>query len=160
LQGWNAGWYTTPYSDTEIWHTEQRKLMTRDYRLFDIQHAVLPTTLPLPEFYAELVKTQQVLNTKHLGLAAIRQTMGIIGGLLLRGQTNFLRTVWKFNSVFNPALQMADHARPVGYELPLPPPAAILDKRALYVHKPAGRRGRALDDATEQFVDAGRVGTD
>ncbi|MFL5257608.1 MAG: hopanoid C-3 methylase HpnR [Rhodopila sp.] len=151
---------TTPYPGTEIWHTEQRKLTTRDYRLFDIQHAVLPTTLPLPEFYAELVKTQQVLNTKHLGLAAIRQTMGIIGGLLLRGQTNFLRTVWKFNSVFNPALQMADHARPVGYELPLPPAAAILDKRALYVHKPAGRRGRALDDATEQLVDAGRVGTD
>jgi len=151
---------TTPYPGTEIWHTEQRKLTTRDYRLFDIQHAVLPTTLPLPEFYAELVKTQQVLNTKHLGLAAIRQTMGIIGGLLLRGQTNFLRTVWKFNSVFNPALQMADHARPVAYELPLPPAATILDKRALYVHKPAGRRGRALDDATEQFVDAGRVGAD
>jgi hopanoid C-3 methylase HpnR len=148
---------TTPYPGTEIWHTEQRKLTTRDYRLFDIQHAVLPTTLPLPEFYAELVKTQQVLNTKHLGLAAIRQTAGIIGRLLLRGQTNFLRTVWKFNSVFNPALQMADHARPVAYELPLPP-AALADRRALYVHKPAGRRGRALDDATEQFVDASRIG--
>jgi hopanoid C-3 methylase HpnR len=62
---------TTPYPGTEIWQTEQRKLTTRDYRLFDIQHAVLPTTLPLPEFYAELVKTQQVLNSKHLGVAAV-----------------------------------------------------------------------------------------
>jgi hopanoid C-3 methylase len=150
---------TTPYPGTEIWQTEDRKLTTRDYRLFDIQHAVLPTTLPLPEFYAELVKTQQVLNRKHLGFAAIRKTLGISTRLLLHGQTNFLRMIWKFNSVFDPALQMADHARPVRYELPLRPAfAAVADKRALYVHKPAGRRGRLLDDATEQFVDASRSG--
>jgi hopanoid C-3 methylase HpnR len=150
---------TTPYPGTEIWQTEARKLTTRDYRLFDIQHAVLPTTLPLPEFYAELVKTQQVLNRKHLGFAAIRKTLGISTKLLLHGQTNFLRMIWKFNSVFNPALQMADHARPVQYELPVRPAfAAVADKRALYVHKPAGRRGRVLDDATEQFVDASRSG--
>lgn len=151
---------TTPYPGTEIWQTEQRKLTTRDYRLFDIQHAVLPTTLPLPEFYEELVKTQQVLNRKHLGLSAIRQTLGISAGMLLRGQTNFLRMIWKFNSVFNPALQMADHARPVQYELPVRPEAvSVADKRSLYIHKPVGRRSRTLDEATEQFVDATRVGT-
>jgi hopanoid C-3 methylase HpnR len=150
---------TTPYPGTEIWQTEQRRLTTRDYRLFDIQHAVLPTKLPLPEFYAELVKTQQVLNNKHLGMAAVRQTLGIAGKLLLRGQTNFLRMIWNFNSVFNPALQMADHARPVQYELPVRPEfTAVADKRALYVHNPAGRRGRILDDATEQFVEKTRSG--
>ena len=150
---------TTPYPGTEIWQTEQRRLTTRDYLLFDIQHAVLPTTLPLPEFYAELVKTQQVLNSKHLGVAAVRQTLGIAGKLLLRGQTNFLRVIWKFNSVFNPTLQLEDHARPVRHELPpRPEVAAVADKRALYVHRPTGRRGRALDDATEQFVDATRSG--
>jgi hopanoid C-3 methylase HpnR len=37
----------TPYPGTEIWHTEARQLTTRDYRLFDIQHAVVPTKLPL-----------------------------------------------------------------------------------------------------------------
>jgi hopanoid C-3 methylase HpnR len=31
----------TPYPGTETWLTEQRRLETRDYRLFDIQHAVL-----------------------------------------------------------------------------------------------------------------------
>ena len=67
--------------------------------------------------------------------------------------------IWKFNSVFNPALQMADHARPVVYELPQRPEfVAVADKRSLYVHKPAGRGGRTLDDATEQFVDATRSG--
>jgi hopanoid C-3 methylase HpnR len=149
---------TTPYPGTEIWHTEQRRLTTRDYRLFDIQHAVLPTTLPLPEFYEELVKTQQVLNRKHLGFAALRGAFGTAVGLLMRGQTNFLRMMWKFNSVFNPALQLADHAREVRYEIPLPPPAgSVMDKRALYVHRPSGRRSRTLDNATEGFVDATRL---
>ncbi|MGH7005957.1 MAG: hopanoid C-3 methylase HpnR, partial [Alphaproteobacteria bacterium] len=61
----------TPYPGTEIWHTEKRPLTTRDYRLFDIQHAVLPTRLPLDRFYAELVHTQQVMARKHLGWKAL-----------------------------------------------------------------------------------------
>ena len=36
----------TPYPGTESWLTESRRLTTRDYRLFDIQHAVLPTRAP------------------------------------------------------------------------------------------------------------------
>jgi hypothetical protein len=43
----------TPYPGTESWLTDGRRLETRDYRLFDIQHAVLPTRLPLAEFYRE-----------------------------------------------------------------------------------------------------------
>ena len=42
----------TPYPGTESWPTEERRrVATRDYRLYDIQHAVLPTRLPLAEFY-------------------------------------------------------------------------------------------------------------
>jgi len=77
----------TPYPGTEIWHTEAQKLTSLDYRLFDIQHAVLPTKLPLDVFYQELVKTQSVLNRKHLGVAAVAQTFGIIGRNLMHGQT-------------------------------------------------------------------------
>jgi hopanoid C-3 methylase HpnR len=151
----------TPYPGTEIWHREQRRLTTRDYRLFDIQHAVLPTKLPLPEFYAELVRTQQVLNHKHLGWAALRDTAGIALRLLARGQTNFVRMLWRFNSVFNPELQLADHARPVRYEMRAPPPASNgkIDARTLYVHAPGGRRSRAVDAATERFVDETRMGS-
>lgn len=150
----------TPYPGTEIWHSESQLLTSRDYRLFDIQHAVLPTTLPLPEFYAELVKTQQILNKKHLGWAALRTTAAHTARLLLRGQTNFARMLWKFNSVFNPAQQMADHAQRPRYALPLPPAATggEIDRRSLYVHKPAGRRGRAIDDQTERFVEQTRAG--
>jgi hypothetical protein len=56
----------TPYPGTETWLTEQRRLQTRDYRLFDIQHAVLPTKLPLDVFYRELLDTQWVLYRKHM----------------------------------------------------------------------------------------------
>jgi hopanoid C-3 methylase HpnR len=150
----------TPYPGTESWLTEARRLATRDYRLFDIQHAVLPTKLPLDRFYAELIKTQNVLNKKHLGWKALRSVAGIAGGLALKGQTNFLRMLWKFNSVYSTELLMADHARRVDYEIPLPPPAQDkVDSKLLYVHEARGRKGRAIDDATESFVEATRMGT-
>lgn len=149
----------TPYPGTESWHTEGRRRTTRDYRLFDIQHVVLPTKLPLHEFYAELVKTQQILNKKHLGWAAAKSTVAIASRLLLRGQTNFVKMLWKFNSVYNPELQMADHARPVKYKMSLDQARdGKVDKQTLYVHEPRGRKGRAIDDATERFVDATRMG--
>lgn len=110
----------TPYPGTESFVTNARAFTTRDYRLFDIQHAVLPTKLPLERFYAELVKTQQVLNRKHLGVAALRSTASIAGRLLLQGQTNFLKMLWRFNTVYNPKRQLADHARAVKYEMTLP----------------------------------------
>ncbi len=149
----------TPYPGTETWATESRKLVTRDYRLFDIQHAVLPTRLPLTEFYAELVATQQVLNKKHLGARQLWGTAKNVARLLARGQTNFLKMLFKFNSVYNPALQIADHGRPVRYEISLPPaPRAKIDPAALYVHAGRGRRGREIDNPTEQFVENTRMG--
>src|SRR5437879_1038729 len=124
----------TPYPGTETWHTEARRIHTRDYRLYDIQHAVLPTRLPLPEFYDELIKTQRVLATKHLGWAAFRGLVSTVAGQLARGQTDFVRSLWKFNSVYNPALMLADHSRPVTYEMKLPPPPkATIDPQKLYV---------------------------
>ena len=123
----------TPYPGTEIWHTESRRLTTRDYRLFDIQHAVVPTALPLEEFYRELVRTQAVIARKHLGLHTALGAARILGGNLARGQTNFARMLWKFNKVYNPARQYADHQRPVRYELPLPGPRPG-HRRELYIH--------------------------
>ena len=147
----------TPYPGTETWHTETRPITSRDYRVYDIQHAVLPTTLPLPDFYAELVKTQQILNKKHLGWTALKSTARIAAGHLLRGQTNFVKMLWKFNSVYDPQLQLADHARPVTYQIPLPQKRDPgLDNHLLYIHRSQGREGRRLDDATEQFVEATR----
>ncbi|MFO1129231.1 MAG: hopanoid C-3 methylase HpnR [Rhodospirillales bacterium] len=152
---------STPYPGTELWHTQEAGLTTRDYRLFDIQHAVLPTRLPLDVFYEELVKTQRVLNMKHLGWTIVRQLAGDIAHLLLRGQTNFVRSLWSFDKVFDARLLLADHRRPVAYQMPPPPPPGTAYRaRDLYVHTPLGRKGRAIDDATERFVDETRSGAD
>ncbi|RMH09729.1 MAG: hopanoid C-3 methylase HpnR [Nitrospirae bacterium] len=149
----------TPYPGTETWHTEANKVQTRDYRLYDIQHAVLPTRLSLPEFYEELVKTQQVLNKKHLGWAALKSTAALAVGHLLRGQTNFVKMLWKFNSVYDPRRQLADHQRPVKYEMSLPPVSSELNAKVIYIHKAPRRKARQLDEATERFVRQTRIGT-
>jgi hopanoid C-3 methylase HpnR len=138
----------TPYPGTETWITESRRLTTLDYRLFDVQHAVLPTRLPLHRFYEELVKTQAVLARKHLGVAALAATTGIVARQLLRGQTNFVRMIWKFNKVYNADRQYSEHLREVEYELP--PPAehpaeapgtpGTPGRKELYVHAPVRRR--------------------
>ena len=151
----------TPYPGTESWLTEERRLTSRDYRLFDIQHAVLPTKLPLHEFYGELVQTQRAIYSKHLGWRTVMQAGSLAAGLLMRGQTNFVRSMFKMNSVYRTELLMADHARPVEYEIPLPPEREREQKasgRSLYIHAPRGRSGRAIDAATEQFVDETRMG--
>jgi magnesium-protoporphyrin IX monomethyl ester (oxidative) cyclase len=128
---------STPYPGTETWFTESRKLATRDYRLFDVQHAVLPTRLPLKQFYEELVKTQSVISRKHLGWSAVRQAGTAALKSLLRGQTNFPRMLWKFNSVYNPERQFRDHHQPVTYEMRPPRLIAVKPtKDDLYVHAP------------------------
>jgi magnesium-protoporphyrin IX monomethyl ester (oxidative) cyclase len=126
----------TPYPGTEIWHTESRKLTTLDYRLFDIQHAVLPTKLPLEEFYRELVATQSVIARKHMGVAALAKTTRLVGRLLLQGQTNFAKMLWKFSSVYNAEKQHAEHHKPVDYELPVPEAHAVgpSNRQELYIH--------------------------
>jgi hypothetical protein len=47
--------------------------------------------MPIRKFYEELMKTQQVLNMKHLGAGVLRETAGLAAKLLLKGQTNFVR---------------------------------------------------------------------
>ena len=141
----------TPYPGTELWLTESRKLTTRDYRLFDIQHAVLPTTLPLHEFYSELVETQRVIARKHLGTAVVRKAAKLMGRLAMEGQFNFIKSIWKFNKVYNADRQFADHQQPVVYQIRPPAPAAPLSKERaeLYIH-PKRRAGSAEASAAAQ----------
>jgi hopanoid C-3 methylase len=124
----------TPYPGTESWVTEARRLETRDYRLFDIQHCVLPTRLPLAEFYRKLVETQQVLNAKHLGWRAMRGAAALVGRRLLHGQTNFVKSLWKFNSVYDAKRLLEDHRQPVRYEIPHRIIRSQARAQDLYVH--------------------------
>jgi pyruvate-formate lyase-activating enzyme len=51
----------TPLVGTALFDENEDRLTTRDWSLYDLYHAVLPTALPLGEFYRELVK----LNFEH-----------------------------------------------------------------------------------------------
>ena len=152
----------TPYPGTESWVTEGGRVASRDYRLYDIQHAVLPTRLPLTEFYDELVTTQRAFYRKHLGWRRVMKTAGVIGGHLMHGQTNFVRSLFHLDRVFRPEFLLADHTLAANYEIPLPqsPAADRAPVRAsFYVHPPRGRKSRAIDQATERFVEETRMGT-
>ena len=131
----------TPYPGTETWLTEPRELTSHDYRLFDVQHAVLPTRLPLREFYRQLVQTQAVLNRKHLGWGALKRYGVPLVRALSRGQTNYAKMLWKFSSVYNADRQYADHEKPVTYSLR--PRRLVTGKPTpaqLFVHQPASAR--------------------
>jgi hypothetical protein len=57
--------------------------------------------------------------------------------LLLKGQTNFIKMIWKFSKVYNANRQYEDHQRPVPYEMK--PPASSSgthhEGTQLYVHR-------------------------
>ena len=123
---------------------------------------MLPTKLPLAEFYRELLHTQRVLYRKHMTWWTAPVLAGVLARNLLRGQTNFMRGIMNYNKVYNAEKMLSDHARPVHYELPLPPRAPVDSRDAkasqLYIHAPRGRAGRSIDDSTERFVEATRMG--
>src|SRR5260370_27036699 len=127
-----------------------------------MQDGVLWRRLPRAEFYRELVTTQRAIYRRHLDWRQLWDASGVAARLLLRGQTNFVRSLFSLNSVYRPELLLADHAAPVAYELPLPPQGRDEGRSggaSLYVHAPRGRQGRAIDGATQRFVAETRIGT-
>ena len=51
---WNSGFsILTPLPGTDLWDSAVEKVTTDRWEMFDIVHAVLPTKLPLEEFYDE-----------------------------------------------------------------------------------------------------------
>lgn len=110
----------TPYPGTELFHTSDRPLTNTDYRLYDIQHAVTPTTLPLDQFYKELVKTQSLINAKFMGWRTAVDVSKILAGQLMRGQTNFLKMLFKFAKVYNADRFYQDHFKDTKYHVRRP----------------------------------------
>ncbi len=128
-----------PYPGTETWPAAAPQLITHDYRLFDTQHAVTPTKLPLPQFYEEFTRTQMVLFRKHLNKTNLYGAMKTILHSLVRGKTNLARSILNFRSLPNPGRRYADHSRKADYTLrsPSEPPAPSVDQPLgeLYIHK-------------------------
>ena len=85
------------------------------------------------------------------------KTAGVVAGHLARGQTNFLGSLFNLERVFRSEYLLADHQKPVDYQIPLPGGELTPHRSSLYVLAPRGRKGRATDAATERFVDETRM---
>ncbi|MFZ0254674.1 MAG: hopanoid C-3 methylase HpnR [Gammaproteobacteria bacterium] len=128
----------TPYPGTELFHSDPPPLTTTDYRLFDIQHAVVPSRLPLRDFYAQLVKTQSIINRKFMGWQTAFGVSRILAGQLVRGQTNFLKMLFRFNRAYNAERFHSDHCKPVRYHLQRSSDANCkMTSKELMIHVPA-----------------------
>jgi len=92
-----------------------------------------------------------VIARKHLGTAVVRKAAKLMGRLAMEGQFNFIKSIWKFNKVYNADRQFADHQQPVVYQIRPPAPAAPLSKERaeLYIH-PKRRAGSAEASAAAQ----------
>lgn len=55
----------TPLPGTELFFELRDKLITKDYNLYDIAHSVLPTRLPLREFYKEFCSLYHLPYSKY-----------------------------------------------------------------------------------------------
>jgi magnesium-protoporphyrin IX monomethyl ester (oxidative) cyclase len=71
------------------------RITSTDYRLHDARHAVMATRLSLADFYDELVNTQALIHRQQLGW----------------------RAMFASRSAHNAPHRLADHRRPVTYQL-------------------------------------------
>jgi len=58
----------TPLLGTKLYEREKGNLITNNYNLFDLAHTVLPTRLPLREFFNEFTKAYTKINASQGGL--------------------------------------------------------------------------------------------
>ena len=129
----------TPYPGTETFLTRGA---AHDARLSAVRHparraadaAAARSLLRRARARRSRCSTRSTSACRALKETAIR------GRLLLRGQTNFVKMLWRFNSVFNPERQLADHAQPVFHQMRVEPPAATADRNQLYILRPRVER--------------------
>lgn len=76
---YNSGFSVlTPLPGTDLWQTASRQVTTHDWEMYDIVHAVLPTKLPLEEFYEEYSRLwRHVLEVRYRHRGKFRSYAGL-----------------------------------------------------------------------------------
>jgi hopanoid C-3 methylase len=87
---YNSGFSVlTPLPGTDLWETAKHQVTTHDWEMFDIIHAVLPTRLPLDEFYEEYSRLwRHVLDVRYRHRGRLRTYVGL-GAALATGKVTF-----------------------------------------------------------------------
>lgn len=86
---YNSGFsILTPLPGTDLWNDIKDRLTTDDWELFDLEHAVLPTKLPLDEFYAEYAGLwKHALELRYKERGKLGMYTKLLAGLALRKVT-------------------------------------------------------------------------
>ena len=90
----------TPLPGTQLHRAYADKLLTTDRRLFDLQHAVLPTRLPRDEFYREFARAYDATEPsvrEAFRVMLSRRTRFV--GSILRGMLWFYARTWRYQRV-------------------------------------------------------------
>src|SRR3954470_2688552 len=76
---YNSGFSVlTPLPGTDLWETAKRQVTTQNWEMFDIIHAVLPTKLPLADFYEEYSRLwRHVLDVRYRHRGKFRTYFGL-----------------------------------------------------------------------------------
>lgn len=76
---YNSGFsILTPLPGTDLWETAQKQVITQNWEMFDIVHAVLPTKLPLQDFYEEYSRLwRHVLDVRYRHRGKLRTYAGL-----------------------------------------------------------------------------------
>jgi hopanoid C-3 methylase len=113
---YNSGFSVlTPLPGTELWKTAQHQVNTHDWEMYDIVHAVLPTRLPLEDFYEEYSRLwRHVLQVRYRERGKVR-TYVQLGAALATGRVTLgaVRKGMNLAKVFSrPETFLAAHRRP------------------------------------------------
>jgi radical SAM superfamily enzyme YgiQ (UPF0313 family) len=86
---YNSGFSVlTPLPGTDLWDEVAPEVTTRDWELFDIVHAVLPTRLPIEEFYAEYSRLWDwSLQVRYRHRGKMATPLKLLGALAARKVT-------------------------------------------------------------------------
>jgi radical SAM superfamily enzyme YgiQ (UPF0313 family) len=86
---YNSGFSVlTPLPGTDLWDTAKHQVTTHDWEMYDIIHTVLPTTLPLAEFYEEYSRLwRHVLDVRYR-LRGRTRTYFAMGAALATGKVS------------------------------------------------------------------------
>jgi hypothetical protein len=72
----------TPLPGTDLWDEVRPDVMTEDWELFDIAHTVLPTRLPLDEFYRQYAGLwQHALDVRYKTKGRMKSWLGLMAAL-------------------------------------------------------------------------------
>jgi hopanoid C-3 methylase len=113
---YNSGFSVlTPLPGTDLWDSAREQVTTHDWEMYDIIHTVLPTRLPLEEFYAEYSRLWRHVLEVRYRLRGKARTYLKMGAALATGKVSLgaVRKGMNIAKVFSkPETFLAAHDRP------------------------------------------------